>query len=57
MGVPLALTARHERGAVDYGMPSRVPPDPLTHVWLLPIRAVQEGLLWTREDAWQIIDI
>ena len=25
MGIPLALTARHERGAADYGLPSFVP--------------------------------
>jgi len=36
MGIPLALTARHERAAADYGLPSFTPPEPLTHLWLLP---------------------
>lgn len=28
MGIPLALTARHERGAADYPLPSFTPPEP-----------------------------
>ncbi len=36
MGIPLALTARHERDAAEYGVPSFVPAEPLTHLWLIP---------------------
>lgn len=47
MGIPLALTARHERAAADYGLPSFTPPEPLTHLWLLPaITAGEEALRW-----------
>jgi hypothetical protein len=28
--------------------PSVTPPDPLTHVWLLPMMGTREGLLWRR---------
>jgi hypothetical protein len=30
VGISLALTARHEREAADYAMPSFLPPEPLT---------------------------
>jgi hypothetical protein len=36
MGIPLGLTARHERGPTDYVLPSLVAPAPLSHLWLLP---------------------
>jgi hypothetical protein len=56
MGIQLGLSDRDEPGAGPYVMPSFVPPDPLTHVWLLPTRAGSEGLLWTREHAaWTVL--
>jgi hypothetical protein len=42
IGIPLALTARHDRGAADYGLPSFIPPEPLTQVWVLPAFTVLE---------------
>ena len=57
MGIPLALTARHERGATDYGLPSFTPPQPLTHLWLLPaFTAREEALRWMCGSAWTVVD-
>jgi len=56
MGIPLALTARHERAAADYGLPSFTPPEPLTHLWLLPaITAGEEALRWMRDRGWTVV--
>jgi hypothetical protein len=56
MGIPLALTARHERGAADYALPSFLPPKPLTHVWLLPaFTATEDALRWTRDGGWEVL--
>jgi hypothetical protein len=56
MGIPLGLTTRHERGAADYPLPSFVPPEPLTHLWLLPAFTVmREALRWTRDGGWAIL--
>ncbi len=57
MGIPLGLTDRDEEGAAPYVMPSLVPPEPLTDVWLLPIKAASEGLRWRRDSGWAAIDI
>jgi hypothetical protein len=46
MGIPLALTARHERGAADYGLSSFRSPEPLTHLWLLPAFTSREEVLF-----------
>jgi hypothetical protein len=57
LGIPLALTARHERGAADYALPSFIPPEPLTHLWLLPAFTVtEEALRWTRDRGWVVLD-
>src|SRR5207247_507529 len=40
IGIPLGLTARHERGPAGYAIPSLVAPEPLTHLWLLPVVTV-----------------
>jgi hypothetical protein len=57
IGITLGLTARDERGAADYGLPSLVPPEPLTHLWLLPAFTVtQEALCWTRDGGWVVLD-
>jgi hypothetical protein len=57
MGIPLALTARHERGAADYVQPSFMPPEPLTHLWLLSAFAeTSDGLRWTRDGGWAVFE-
>ena len=53
IGVWLTLTARRERGAADYGIPSIEPPHPLTHLWLLPVMATREGFHWARGTGWR----
>jgi hypothetical protein len=56
LGVTLGLTARHERGAADHALPALVPPQPLTHVWLLPAPVeTREGLGWTRDGGWTVL--
>jgi hypothetical protein len=55
MGIPLGLTDRDEPGAAAYVMPSLVPPEPLTHVWLLPTMAGSEGLRWARDGGWTVL--
>lgn len=56
MGIPLGLTDRDEPGVAPYVMPSLVPPEPLTHIWLLPMMASSGGLHWTRESGWTVLD-
>jgi hypothetical protein len=57
MGIPLRLTARHERGPTDYVLPSLVAPAPLSHLWLLPaFTAREEALRWTGDDGWVVLD-
>lgn len=57
MGIYLMLTARHERGAADadYGVPSFSPPDPVTHIWLLPMVQSGEKLRWARGSGWVVL--
>jgi hypothetical protein len=55
MGIPLGLTDRDEPGAAAYVMPSLVPPEPLTQVWLLPTMAGSEGLRWARDGGWTVL--
>ena len=55
VGIPLALTARHDRGAADYGMPSIEPPAPVTHLWLVPEVLAWEGLVWKRGAGWSVL--
>jgi hypothetical protein len=58
MGISLGLTSRHERGAADYVLPSLIPPEPLTHLWLLPVLIEPwEGLRWTRDAGWTVLDV
>jgi hypothetical protein len=58
MGIPLGLTARRDRGAADYALPSLVPMQPLTHLWLLPPPVVPpwQGLRWSRRDGWSVLE-
>ena len=57
MGIPLGLTDRDEPGAALYVMPSLVPPERLTHVWLLPTMTGSEGLRWTRDGEWTVLQV
>jgi hypothetical protein len=57
MGIPLSLKGRDEPGAAAYVVPSLVPPEPLTHVWLLPMMPASEGLRWARAGAWEVIPV
>jgi hypothetical protein len=57
MGIPLGLMDRDEPGAAPYIMPSLVPPEPLTHLWLLPTMASSEGLRWSRVGGWGVIQV
>jgi hypothetical protein len=57
MGISLALSARHERAAVKYGLPSLAPPAPLTHLWLLPRSSGTHGnLRWQRHRGWSVFE-
>jgi hypothetical protein len=56
VGIPLGLTSRHEAVAADYALPSVTPPAPLTHLWLLPLLETREGLRWTREGGWAVVE-
>jgi hypothetical protein len=57
MGIPLGVTARQERGAADYALPSFVPPEPLSHLWLLPAFTVtQDALGWMRHGGWAVLE-
>ncbi|GAA3549730.1 hypothetical protein [Kribbella ginsengisoli] len=55
MGISLALTARRERGAADYRVPTVTPPEPVTHLWLIPGVDQWDGLLWVRGHGWRVL--
>jgi hypothetical protein len=56
MGIPLGLIASQERAPADYALPSFVPPEPLTHLWLLPAFTVtREALGWVRGGGWGVL--
>jgi hypothetical protein len=56
MGIPLGLTAQHERGAADYAMPTLVLPVPLTHLWIIPPPVNGwEGLRWAGGTGWAVL--
>ncbi len=42
-------------GAAGYVMPSFEPPEPLTHLWLLPTVQDGEGLRWTHATGWAFL--
>jgi hypothetical protein len=54
MGISLGLSDRHEEGAADDAIPSLVPPEPLTHLWLMPLMGTGEALRWTRHSGWVV---
>jgi hypothetical protein len=55
MGISLGLMAQVERGPADYVVPSLVPPEPLTHLWLLPVFTNWAGLRWARDSGWALL--
>jgi len=55
LGIPLGLGSRHDPGAAGYMMPLFEPPEPLTHLWLLPTVQDSEGLRWTRATGWALL--
>jgi hypothetical protein len=55
MGISLALADQQEDGSADDAIPSLVPPDPLTHVWLMPLMGTGEALCWTRVNDARIL--
>jgi hypothetical protein len=57
LGVPSGLQTRREPGAAEYVLPSFVPPEPLTHCWLLPAFVeTWDALRWTRDGGWAVLD-
>lgn len=56
LGVSLSLSDRDEEGAAGAAIPSFVPADPLTHLWLIPVVEVWEGLLWTGDGGWTVLE-
>jgi hypothetical protein len=54
MGISLGLSDREEEGAADDAIPSLVPPEPLTHLWLMPLMGTGEALRWTRHSGWEV---
>jgi hypothetical protein len=54
MGISLGLSDRQEEGAADDAIPSIVPPEPLTHVWLMPLMGTGEALHWARHAGWAV---
>lgn len=54
MGISLGLSDRYEEGAADDAIPSIVPPEPLTHVWLMPLMGTGEVLYWMRHVGWTV---
>jgi hypothetical protein len=55
IGITLGLSSRQDSGASEYVMPSFIPLEPLTHIWLLPMVQDWEGLRWTRDHGWMIL--
>jgi hypothetical protein len=57
LGISLALTARHDRAAAEFQIPSLAPPQPVTHTWILPRVLGREGLIWKREAGWSVFTL
>jgi len=54
VGISLALTDHQEEGSAHDTIPSVVPPEPLTHLWLLPMMGPGTALCWARQDGWVV---
>jgi hypothetical protein len=55
MSIPTGLTDLHEPGAAEAVIPRFDPPDPLTHLWLMPMATAWTGLSWARGTGWAIL--
>jgi hypothetical protein len=53
VGISLALMDHQEEGFADM-IPSLVPPEPLTHLWLLPMMGPDTALCWARQHGWAV---
>ena len=51
----MSLSDQQEKGAAEDAIPSFVPPDPLTNVWLIPVVATWEWLAWTSNGGWAVL--
>jgi hypothetical protein len=54
MGISLALADHQEEGSAHDTIPSLVPPEPLTHVWLMPMMGPGTALWWARQRGWAV---
>jgi hypothetical protein len=54
VGISLALTDHQEEGSAHDTIPSFVPPEPLTHLWLLPMMGPGTALRWARQVGWAV---
>jgi hypothetical protein len=54
MGISLGLSDREEEGAADDAIPSLVPSEPLTHLWLMPLMGTGKALRWTHHSGWVV---
>jgi hypothetical protein len=53
--IPVGLTDLGEPGAAGSVLPSLVPPDPLSGVWLIPMVTDWHGLRWVRGSGWAVL--
>lgn len=54
MGISLALADQQEEDSAYDMIPSLVPPEPLTHVWLMPVMGTGAALCWARQRGWAV---
>jgi hypothetical protein len=54
MCISLALADHQEEGSAHDTIPSLVPPEPLTHVWLMPMMGPGTALWWARQRGWAV---
>lgn len=47
----MGITLRESRAT----LPALEPPEPLTHLWLLPMPTDRPGLRWTRDTGWSVL--
>jgi hypothetical protein len=53
VGISLALTDHQEESSADM-IPPLVPPEPLTHLWLLPVMGPGTAFCWARQRGWAV---
>jgi len=55
MGISLGFSdRRQEEEATEKAIPSIEPPEPLTHMWLMPLMGTGEAFYWTRDSGWVV---